>query len=176
MAKKKAAEDKVLMERTITVPLRRDYIKVPRYRRGKRAISFLKSFLVRHMKSDNIFLGRHANMKIWERGIKNPPSSIRVHAKKYESGKVFVDLEGAPEEKAPEKKTGKIHRKKDSETAAEKKLEEKIEETAEKAKVIEKEEIRELIHEKQVHHAPKIHVKEKRQIERTNTPLGKSEM
>ena len=80
-------------EMTYTIPLREDFVKVPKYRRAKRAISKIKSYITRHMKSDNIKIGKFLNEKIWANGIKNPPGKVTVKAKKVEDY-ITVELEG----------------------------------------------------------------------------------
>ena len=43
MAKKK--EKKQVLERTFNVPLRKEFMKVPRYRRANKAVKALKEFI-----------------------------------------------------------------------------------------------------------------------------------
>ncbi|MFT4309851.1 MAG: 50S ribosomal protein L31e [Candidatus Woesearchaeota archaeon] len=114
--------------RTYNIPLRREYMKAPKYKRSKRAVSAVRQFLSRHMKSDSISISKDLNEHIWEKGIKNPPHHVKVTAVKDNDGKVTVDLS--------EKKMGKAERlraekeKKSVEKAdkAKKKKEEKLEE------------------------------------------------
>ncbi|MGM5480603.1 MAG: 50S ribosomal protein L31e [Nanobdellota archaeon] len=82
------------LTRTYTIPLRKSFFAVPKYRRAKRSISVIKKFLERHMKSDNIKLGKRLNEKIWERGIKNPPARVTVTAVKDKDSVVKAELEG----------------------------------------------------------------------------------
>lgn len=82
-----------LLERTYTIPLRRDFIKVPKHRRAKRAISEIKAFIVKHMKTDDVRIGQKLNLSIWENGIKNPPGKVKVKAIKTQDY-VTVELEG----------------------------------------------------------------------------------
>ncbi len=94
-------------ERIYIVPLRKEWLKVARYRRSKKAVSALRLFIQKHMKSEDVRLGRHLNMKLWSRGTKHPPHKVAVKAVKVEdkdSSYVKVELVGAPEEKVPEKK------------------------------------------------------------------------
>ncbi|MFH1510663.1 MAG: 50S ribosomal protein L31e [Candidatus Woesearchaeota archaeon] len=106
MAKKEQA--KQVLERTYNIPLRKEYLKAPKYRRAKKAINAAREFLIRHMKSKNIKLGDELNKKIWSCGIKNPPHHIKVAAIKYDDGTVKAELVGfpieKPKEKQPEKK------------------------------------------------------------------------
>jgi len=105
---KKEAKTKIILERTYNVPLRKEYLKVPKYKRSKKAVSALKKFLKRHMKSNDIKIGKYLNLKIWEHGIKNPPHHVKINAAKDEKGLVRAELAGTPKEKKKdEKKKGK---------------------------------------------------------------------
>jgi len=84
------------IERVYNIPLRKAWLKSPPYKRAKRAVSEVRIFLTKHMKSDNVKLGRMLNMKIWEHSIKNPPHHIKVNVIKYEDGIVRAELEGHP--------------------------------------------------------------------------------
>jgi large subunit ribosomal protein L31e len=83
------------IERNYTIPLRENFVKVPKYYRSKRAINHIKAFIVRHMKvsEENIKLGKNLNEKVWMHGIKNPPGKVKVKVIK-ENDKVTVELEG----------------------------------------------------------------------------------
>ena len=115
MAEKK--EVKTVLERTYNVPLRKAYLKAPKYRRAKKAVNALREFLARHMKSDMIVIGKHLNQKLWVRGIKNPPHHVNVTAVKDSEGVVKAELVGAPKEKVRERKKG-ARKEKESEKAA----------------------------------------------------------
>ncbi|MBW3003539.1 50S ribosomal protein L31e [Candidatus Woesearchaeota archaeon] len=95
-----------MADRTYNVPLRKEWLKTPKYRRSKKAMIALKEFLARHMKVEikNVKIGKHANLKIWERGIRNPPHHIKVNVSKDDEGIVKAEIVGAPVEKQPEKK------------------------------------------------------------------------
>ena len=88
MAKK---EEKTL-ERTYNVPLRKEYMKVPRWRRTQKAVSALRKFLTRHMKSENIKLSKELNEAVWKHGIRNPPHHVKVKVVKDDKGVVNADL------------------------------------------------------------------------------------
>ena len=92
-----------MVERTYNVPLRREWLKVPKYKRAKKASIALRQFLARHMKSDNVKIGAFLNMKVWEHGIQNPPHHVKVVAQKDSKGVVTAELEGAIKEAMPEK-------------------------------------------------------------------------
>lgn len=105
-----AEQPKTLLERTYTIPLRKEYQKAPIYKRTKKAVAALRQFLQRHMKSESIKLGSALNQKLWQRGIRKPPHKVKVTATKDEKGVVHADLFGLAEKKeVAEKKeeTGK---------------------------------------------------------------------
>ena len=111
---KKEKEAKIVLERTYNVPLRREWLKSPRYKRSAKAIKGLKAFLIKHMKPGvdekgkiQIKLGKYLNQEIWKHGIKNPPHHIKVETKKDEKGLVTAELVGAPVEKKKEEKPKK---------------------------------------------------------------------
>lgn len=82
------------LERTYIIPLRKEWLKAPKYKRAKKAMSAVKEFLAKHMKSDNIKIGTNLNMKLWERGIKSPPHKIKVSVIKEDDGTVKAELFG----------------------------------------------------------------------------------
>ncbi|MEN6329228.1 MAG: 50S ribosomal protein L31e [Methanobacteriales archaeon] len=79
------------MERVYTIPLR-DVKKVPRTKRSPRATRYVRDFIQRHMKSDDVKIDASVNEKIWERGIQKIPPRIKVKATKEEDGSVLVTL------------------------------------------------------------------------------------
>lgn len=81
------------LERIYTIPLRSDFIKVPKYYRAKRAISQIRKFVGKHMKTEDVRIGNVLNEEVWSRGIKNPPGKVIVKAIK-EGDFVTVELEG----------------------------------------------------------------------------------
>lgn len=178
MAKKE--ESKQVLERTYNIPLRSETLKVPPYRKAKKAVRAVREFLVKHMKSEDVFLGRHLNMKLWEHGMKNPPHHIKVTVTKDDKGKVVAELFGAKidvpkvDEKKPAKKETKAETK---EEKLEAEVKEAKEEKAAEAKKIEKEEIKEIKKEHPKTHTPKSSAKEqsvpskqKEQVEQQKAP------
>lgn len=152
---------KVVLERNYNVPLRRHFMMAQNWRKAKKAVAALKVFIEKHMKSEDVKIGKWLNLHIWERGIKNPPHHVKVKALKYDSGRVFVELAELPraaqiEKKMLDKKKKDIEEKKKKQekkeepkkTEAEKELEHKVEEAkeekAEEAIEIQKEEIKEI--------------------------------
>ncbi|MFQ5620273.1 MAG: 50S ribosomal protein L31e [Candidatus Nanoarchaeia archaeon] len=120
------------MEREYNVPLRKEWLKAPKYKRAKKAVSALRQFLQKHMKSENVKLGLHVNKALWSKGMRNPPHHVKVTAVKDEDGKVRAELSGVKLEAHEEKKEAKAEAK-----PVEKK-EEKVEAKAEEKKPAEK--------------------------------------
>src|SRR3989338_8037369 len=160
MAKKEETA-KTVLERVYNVPLRREFLKVQKWRRTEKAVKALKQFVSKHMKSDNVILGGYVNKELWKHGIKNPPHHVKISAKKDDKGKVMVELAELPAkakrelEKQEKSNKGKEKAKKEEakeetkkEEAGKKVVEAEFEEAKkekeEKAKEIEKEEIKEL--------------------------------
>lgn len=83
-----------VIERIYNIPLRRGFLKSPKYRRAKKAISVIKEYVSKHMKSEDILLGPRLNLKVWENGIKNPPHHVKVSVIKDDKGQVRVELIG----------------------------------------------------------------------------------
>lgn len=81
------------LERIYTIPLRRDFVKVPKYYRAKRAMSYIKKYIQKHMKYDDVRVGPVLNEYVWERGITNPPGKVTVKAVKQDTF-VTVELQG----------------------------------------------------------------------------------
>lgn len=163
---KKEPEAKIVLERIYNVPLRKEFMKAPNWKRTKKAVTALRQFIAKHMKSDKVIIGKYANEYLWKDGIKTPPHHIKVNAIKDDKGNVKVELAELPKravremektkeaEKEVKEKRGKEEKEKKEKEAKEKKeekIEEKLEEIKEekeeKAKEIEKEEIKELMKE-----------------------------
>lgn len=81
------------IERIMVIPLRAAK-QAPRTRRAKRAIKEVREIVMRHMKVDaeHVWIDASVNEKIWENGIRNPPSKITVKAVKFDDGLVEVSL------------------------------------------------------------------------------------
>ncbi len=116
-------------ERNYVVPLRKAVIKTARWRRAKKSISTIRSFMKRHMKAEIVKIGKELNELIWERGGKRVPSKVNVLATKEENI-VYVNLSDAPKKK---KEVKKEEPKKEEKAPAEKEKEEE-KETKEKPK------------------------------------------
>ena len=85
--KKNTPKQEKTLEREYTIPLRKKYQHVARYKKTPKAIKSIKEFLVRHMNVRDrdlkkIKLDRYLNETLWMNGIKNPPHKIKVKAVK----------------------------------------------------------------------------------------------
>ncbi len=100
MAKKESKN----IERVYTVPLRKEYQKVPRWRRTKKAVKALREFLQRHMKSEDIKLAPELNEAMWNHGMKNPPHHVKVNVSKDGEGVVKAQLFGLDKKGKKEEK------------------------------------------------------------------------
>lgn len=147
------------IEREYVIPLRKEFLKVPQYRRAGRAAKAIKQFIAKHMKIperdvEKVKIDIYLNNEIWFRGKANPPSKIKVKATK-EGDIVKVGFVEVPEHiKFLIAKHAKIHKEteKKEEKKEEIKLEEKKEpekaeehkkEEVEKEKSVEKEQMKE---------------------------------
>ena len=123
------------MERIYNIPLRKEFLKAPKYKRTARAIKAIKSFIQKHMKNQNVKIGKYLNLEMWKHGRKNPPSKIQIKAytekikkKDIEIEYIKVELPNAPVEKPKEEKLIKKEKKEEKvETLEEKTKEEKKE-------------------------------------------------
>jgi len=125
-------------EKIYTVPLRREFLKAPKYARTKKAVRVLKSYLLKHLKKE-VKIGKYLNLELWKNGRKNPPSKIKIRVEEVED-KTVAELINAPRPVIEEKKDDKISIKKpkflggkkeetETEKIADKVEEEKKEET-----------------------------------------------
>jgi large subunit ribosomal protein L31e len=90
-------------ERIMNVPLRKEWLKSSKNRRGNRAVSALRTFVSRHTKSHDVKISQKVNERIWIRGAQKPPQSIKVKVDVSSDGVVSVRL---PEEKELKSKKG----------------------------------------------------------------------
>lgn len=150
MAKAKE-EKKQILERAYTIPLRQEFLKVPRYKRAKKAAKAVKEFLAKHMKVENrdlekVKMDPWLNRAIWMRGIKKPVYKVTVKAIKYSDGTVRAEIVGLPpkyrdDEKKLLKRKAKVeartkeHEEKRKKELEKKKAEDEKKKTEEKAKL-----------------------------------------
>ena len=93
--------EKEKLEREYVIPLRNKWKRVPRYKRANKAVKAIKEFLAKHMKIrdrdlNKIKIDTYLNEEIWFRGIRKPPSRIKVKAVK-EDDIVKAELYELPE-------------------------------------------------------------------------------
>ena len=79
------------LERIYTIPLRE--VKAgSRNKAANRAVRAVRTFLSKHMKSEDIWLDAAVNERLWAHGMYKIPSKIRVRAVKFDDGVVEVSL------------------------------------------------------------------------------------
>ncbi|MBD3156049.1 MAG: hypothetical protein GF368_05350 [Candidatus Aenigmarchaeota archaeon] len=109
-------------ERILTINLRKNGLKVSREQKAKRAISFIKKSLERHMGTDYIEIGSSVNEAIWKGGSQKVPAKIKLKVIKSDDGKVTANIWGKvieeikPEEPGKQKKEPEEKKPKDKET------------------------------------------------------------
>ena len=54
------------MERIYTIPLR-DVKRVPRTKRSPKAMKYIREFIQKHMKAEDVIIDQAINEKVWER-------------------------------------------------------------------------------------------------------------
>jgi len=156
-----------IIERQYVIPLRREWLKVPKYKRAKKAGKAIKEFLARHFRVEmkDVRVGRWLNEQVWARGIKYPPHKIKVKAVKDDKGIVTVELfelsEHAKKTNASESKRKEAFDGKKKENEAKRKAEEEaakkeIEAVAKKETEIQKE------HKEKADEAQKVNIAEEK--------------
>ncbi len=153
------------LERKYIIPLRKEWLKVPIYKRTKKSIRAVREFLEQHMKTEDVRIGRYLNEAIWARGMKRPPHKVDVIAKKVEDKEnnyVTVELSNAPKEE-PKKETSKKSKITDKIKEAMKAPEDKeANKKAEQEKEEKKELKKELEEKEERMRAPKLHNEEQK--------------
>ncbi|NIA04253.1 MAG: hypothetical protein GWP09_02780 [Nitrospiraceae bacterium] len=112
--------------REYNVPLRKDFLKAPMYRRAKRAVSSLRQFIVKHMKNENVVISNDINMFIWQRGIKHPPHHVPIKVTVKE-GKVYAELNVAKSKREGKKVVKSNQKYKEIKEREEQKVKEELE-------------------------------------------------
>ena len=82
-------------EKIFIIPLRKEWNKVAKYKRAKKAVSAVKSFIARHMKKEDVHVGKGLNELLWSCGSKHPPPKVKVKAI-IEENHVLVELVDVP--------------------------------------------------------------------------------
>jgi|ETNmetMinimDraft_2_1059921.scaffolds.fasta_scaffold09649_6 large subunit ribosomal protein L31e len=105
-------------ERSYTIPLRKEFLKVPRYQRTKKAVKAIRYFTQKHMKTPIVKIGPYLNELMLARGRKNPPYKIQVKIIKEEDKNKNmisrVELASIPVRKAAEEKKKLAQKVKDA--------------------------------------------------------------
>ena len=139
MAKKEEGP-KIVLEREYNVPLRREFLKTANWKRTKKAAKALREFLVKHMKSDNVKIGKYLNEEVSKRR-KNPPGKIKIRID-GEKGKYKAELINAPKEEVKKEEKGKVEKLKEKIVGTKEEVKKpelpKKEEKKEPEKVVEK--------------------------------------
>src|SRR6266571_5087198 len=88
-AEEEEEELEIVEEKFYNLNLRKIWSS-PREKRTPRAVRFLRDYVGRHMKTDEVAISEEANQMLWQRGISKPPRKIRVRAVKDKDGRVIV--------------------------------------------------------------------------------------
>lgn len=144
------------MERQYTIPLRMAGHKVPIFLKTRKAVKTIRSFTMRHMKVNDVKIGRYLNLKLWERGNTHPPAKVQVNIEvvsEKKGNKEFkfarVELIGAPkEEKKAVKEKGLMGKLKDKVTGKDAKAETKEAQIKAEEKIMEKAQEEKMEHSK----------------------------
>lgn len=72
-----------------TIPLRAAF-RAPTGKRAKVAVRVLREFIARHTRSQVVKISPEVNRLIWSRGIKRPPSRVRVIVEVHEEEGVKI--------------------------------------------------------------------------------------
>ncbi|MEM3122162.1 MAG: 50S ribosomal protein L31e [Candidatus Pacearchaeota archaeon] len=129
------AKKTISNEKEYVISLRREILKVPKYKRTPKAIKAIKQFIARHMRIPErdlkkVKIDRFLNEELWFRGIKNPITKIKVKAKR-DGEFIRVELLELPE-KLKYKKTREEKVKKSAEEIKKQREERKTEESKDK--------------------------------------------
>ena len=126
-------------EKIFTMNLRREILKKPHHQRAKRAVNATIDYIKRHMKVNEVKIGKNLNDLLWSRGNRNPPMRVKVKSI-IEEGYARVELPefefGKKKEEKKETLKEKILGKKEPETAKEKIIEEKEKEIKEEQELV----------------------------------------
>ncbi len=83
-------------EKLFNIPLRKEWLKKARVARANRAVDTVRSFLEKHMKTEEVKISQSLNESLWIGGAKRPPAFAKVKVVKDEKGKVIALM---PDEK-----------------------------------------------------------------------------
>lgn len=98
----------------MTVDLRKDFVDTPTYKRAKKAVTSLREHIMRHMKATEVKIGKHLNLKMWERGMRNPAHKVTFIARKDDKGVVTAELANIPVKKVSKLEAKKAKEKQEN--------------------------------------------------------------
>jgi large subunit ribosomal protein L31e len=125
------------LERVYTINLGKVKLSQSQHR-AVRAINMIREFARHHMKVEEIKIEEELAHQIWARGIRRPPSKIRVRMSKTDEGFILVSQYDEEESKVtPEKETKKVEDKVETPTPETKKVEDKVEAPTPETKKVE---------------------------------------
>src|SRR3989344_3711796 len=129
-------------EQIFNIPLRKEFQKVPTWNKAKKAVKATRAFLIRHMKVENVLLGKYLHEQLMQHGRQNPPHHVKVRVWK-DGEKTKAELVDAPrEEKKVEVAKGKKPAEKITEVAKPKTEEHEKAEAKEKEEVLQHEKVK----------------------------------
>lgn len=108
------------LERKYIIPLRKEWRKVPMYKRSRKTIVAIRQFVMKHMKVNDVRIGKYLNLFVWEHGTKNPPHKVEVNCIR-DNAIGYVELLGyeivteKPKKKEKAKKLTKEEKEKQAE-------------------------------------------------------------
>lgn len=131
-------------EREYIINLRRELMKVPRYKRTPKAIKAIKKFIAKHMRIperdlNKVKINKYLNQELWFRGIQNPPTKIKVKAIKS-GDNILVELAEIPEKIKFQMQKEEKAKNKAEKTKSERKIKEEVQKPNEETKEEKKEE------------------------------------
>jgi large subunit ribosomal protein L31e len=121
-------------EKIFTISIRKSLANAPRWEKSKRGVDVVRDFLKRHMKGDEVKIGKSITEEIWKSGNQHPPSKIRIKAIETEEGEgeekkkvIKAEMLGVvfPEEKEKKKEKPEKEKKPEEKPKEEVKKEEK---------------------------------------------------
>jgi len=82
---------KNMVEKIITINLRKKLIKSPKWKRSSFLSKLLFETIKKRTHKDNVIIDQSVSKEIWSRGIKNPPTKLKLKISE-EDDKAKVEL------------------------------------------------------------------------------------
>ncbi len=152
-----------ILEREYVIPLRKEFMKVPRYRKSKKSIKAIKEFISKHMKVEEVKIGSYLNELVWSRGPKNPIPRVKVKTRKIDdyAQVELIDNKFAETKEEKEEKESKKKKKEDKKETKEEKSKEMTQK--EEDKLLKEDKAKEVLEKE----SGVVGIKEKEQKQRT---------